>query len=62
MHMDPAGMAWPMPSLLYGGTMMTMGKAATRHEQRTAERIVASCSYALGLVSVGAAVITLALI
>jgi hypothetical protein len=51
-----------MPSLLYGGTMMTMGKAATRHEQRTAERIVASCSYALGLMSVGAAVITLALI
>jgi hypothetical protein len=42
--------------------MMTMGKTPMRHEQRTAERIVAGCSYALGLVSIGAAVITLALV
>jgi hypothetical protein len=42
--------------------MMTMGKLPTRHEQRTAERIVTGCSYALGLVSIGAAVITFALI
>jgi hypothetical protein len=38
-----------------------MGKAPARYEQRTAERIVAGCSYALGLVSIGAAVITLVL-
>lgn len=51
-----------MPSLLYGGTMMTMGKAATRHEPRTVERVVASCSHALGLMSIAGAVIILALI
>ncbi|MFC7555231.1 hypothetical protein ACFQU7_31280 [Pseudoroseomonas wenyumeiae] len=51
-----------MPSLLQGGTMMTMGKAPIRPEQRTAERVVATCSYALGLMSIGAAVITLALV
>jgi hypothetical protein len=37
---------------------MTMGKAPAKREQR----IVAGCSYALGLVSIGAAVITLALV
>jgi hypothetical protein len=42
--------------------MMTMGKATARHEPRPAERIVAGCSYALGLVSIGAAVITLAFV
>jgi hypothetical protein len=37
---------------------MTMGKAPAKREQR----IVAGCSYALGLVSIGAALITLALV
>jgi hypothetical protein len=51
-----------MPDQLQEGKMMTMGKVPTRHEQRTAERIVAGCSYVLGLVSIGAAVITFALV
>ncbi|WP_158600850.1 hypothetical protein [Teichococcus wenyumeiae] len=47
-----------MPDQLQGGTMMTMGKAPAKRERQ----IVAGCSYALGLVSIGAAVITLALV
>jgi hypothetical protein len=39
-----------------------MGSAAAKPEQPRLERIVAGCSYALGLVSIGAAVITWAIV
>lgn len=61
MHMELAGTALPIPACV-GGVMMTMGRAPEKREQLTAERIVTGCSYALGLVSIGAAVITLALV
>lgn len=60
--MDLDGWHWPSPAQVQGGVAMRIGKVPVGREQRAMERIVVGCSYALGLSSIGAALLSLALV